>query len=124
MRRLPLAFFTAAALLGLGGMLLGAAMGASGDFTQAPVHAHINLIGWASLAIMGTFYALAGDGGRLGWLNFGLMVAGIVILLPALAISLANGHAPNPGLMIGPFVVLAGMLTFIVAVLSRWRTAA
>lgn len=123
MHRLPLAFFTAAALLGLGGMLLGTVMGASGDFTQAPVHAHINLIGWASLAIMGTFYALAGGGGRLGWLNFGLMIAGITILLPALAISLANGHAPNIGLMIGPFVLLAGMLAFIASVLSRWRAA-
>jgi len=124
MPRLPLAFFTAAALCGLGGMIMGTVMGATGDFTQSPVHAHLNLIGWASLAIMGTFYTLAGGGGRLGWLNFLLMVGGMLILLPALAISLANGHAPNLGLMIGPFVVLAGMLAFIAAVLARWRGAA
>ncbi|HVE51996.1 MAG TPA: DUF2871 family protein [Ramlibacter sp.] len=35
----------------LAGMLLGVGMGASGDFTLRPVHAHVNLLGWAVLAI-------------------------------------------------------------------------
>ena len=33
------------------GMLLGVAMGASGNFTWRPVHAHTNLLGWAVLAV-------------------------------------------------------------------------
>ncbi|MBE7366779.1 DUF2871 family protein [Ramlibacter pallidus] len=35
----------------LAGMLLGVGMGASGDFTLRPVHAHVNLLGWAVLAV-------------------------------------------------------------------------
>jgi hypothetical protein len=35
----------------LAGMLLGVGMGASGDFTFRAVHAHINLLGWAVLAV-------------------------------------------------------------------------
>lgn len=35
----------------LAGMLMGVAMGAAGDFTLRPVHAHMNLLGWAVLAV-------------------------------------------------------------------------
>ena len=124
MPRLSLAFFTAAAFCGLGGVIMGTVMGATQDFTQSPVHAHLNLIGWASLAIMGAFYALAGDGGRAGWVNFWLMVAGLALLTPGLAISLANGHAVNAGMIAGPVFVVLGMLTFVGVVLSHWRKPA
>ena len=49
------------ALLLLGGMMLGEYMGANNDFTLAPLHAHINLLGWVTLALFGTFYALTKD---------------------------------------------------------------
>ena len=42
--------FFAAAVFALTGMSLGIAMGMREDFTLAPVHAHINLLGWVSLA--------------------------------------------------------------------------
>ena len=35
------------------GMLLGIGMGAAGDFTLRPVHAHVNLLGWAVLVVAG-----------------------------------------------------------------------
>ena len=38
------------------GVSLGAYMGASGDHTLRPVHAHINLLGLATLAIIGLIY--------------------------------------------------------------------
>jgi hypothetical protein len=34
-------------------------MGASGDHTDMPVHAHLNLLGWVSLALCGVIYAVA-----------------------------------------------------------------
>ena len=61
MSRISIAFFGSAALYALAGMALGMFMGASGDHSLAPVHAHINLLGWATLALMGSFYGLAGS---------------------------------------------------------------
>lgn len=123
MRRLPLAFFSAAALCALGGMIWGAIMGGRQDFTLMPAHAHLNLVGWATLALMGGFYALSGKGGRLGWINFGLSVAGVVVMIPALALMLASQNkALEPAVIAGSLLAILGMATFVVVVLSGWRT--
>lgn len=58
MPRLPLFFLIAAATCLLVGVCLGVLMGVQHDFHLAPVHAHLNLLGWTSLALMGlTFRA-------------------------------------------------------------------
>jgi hypothetical protein len=58
MPRLPLFFIIAAAFCLLVGVCLGVLMGIRHDFHLAPVHAHLNLLGWTSLALMGlTFRA-------------------------------------------------------------------
>ncbi len=123
MSRLSLAFFTAAALCALCGMVWGIQMGISDNLTMAPAHAHLNLVGWASLALMGGFYTLAGERAptRLGWINFGLSASAVVVMIPGLAILLSSGGKANPGVMIGSFLALAGMATFFLAVLSLWR---
>ena len=121
MRRLPLAFFSAAALCALGGMIWGAAMGGSQDFTLMPAHAHLNLVGWATLALMGGFYALSGKGGRLGWINFGLSVAGVLVMIPALALMLGGpNRAMEPFVIGGSVLTILGMAAFVVVVLSGW----
>jgi cbb3-type cytochrome oxidase subunit 1 len=38
------------------GMAMGMAMGITHHFEYAPVHAHINLLGWASLALVAMIY--------------------------------------------------------------------
>lgn len=123
MPRLSLAFFTVAALCGLGGMVWGSYMGSQQDFTLSPAHAHLNLVGWATLSIMGVFYALAGGGGRLGWINFILSTAGAAIMIPALALYLSGNKAADPALIGGSVVVILGMLTFVISVLSHWGKA-
>lgn len=124
MRRLPLAFFSAAALCALGGMIWGAVMGSKQDFTLMPAHAHLNLVGWATLALMGGFYALSGKGGRLGWINFGLSTAAVAVMIPALAMMLATQNkALEPFVIAGSVLAILGMATFVVVVLSAWREA-
>jgi hypothetical protein len=44
--RLAVAYFAV-------GVMLGVAMGASGDHSLFPLHAHINLLGWVSMALFG-----------------------------------------------------------------------
>lgn len=121
MPRLPLAFFTAATVCALCGMVWGAVMGSNEDFTLAPAHAHLNLVGWATLALMGAFYALSKQGGRLGWLNFWLSTVGVAIFVPSLALMLAGVKAATVGVMIGPLLALLGMLVFLWMVLAAWR---
>lgn len=121
MKRLPLAFFSAAVLCAITGMTWGAYMGSKQDFTMMPAHAHLNLVGWASLAIMGTFYALSGKGGRLGWLNFWLSTVAVVVMIPFLAVMLGGKPAAELGVTVGSVLAILGMLAFLSVVLSSWR---
>jgi hypothetical protein len=123
MPRLPLAFFSAAALCALGGMTWGVMMAASNDHGMMPAHAHLNLMGWATLALMGGFYALTGKGGRLGWVNFALSAGGVAVTIPSLALLLAGNKAAEAGATAGSLLALLGMLIFLAVVLSGWRDA-
>lgn len=124
MRKLPLAFFSVAALCVTCGMVWGILMGKSEDFTLMPAHAHLNLVGWATMGLMGTFYALSGRGGRLGWLNFGLSTTGVVVMIPSLAVYLSGNKPADAGVIAGSVITFLGMLTFLAVVLTTWRTAA
>jgi hypothetical protein len=121
MAKLPLAFFTAAALCALGGMVWGIVMAASNDHSMMPAHAHLNLLGWATLALMGGFYALTGTGGRLGWINFWASTLGVVVTIPSLAMVLAGNQQADKGATAGAILALVGMATFMLSILSHWR---
>jgi hypothetical protein len=123
MPRVSYAFFLSAVVYGICGMVLGMVMGASQDHTLMPVHAHVNLLGWVSLAIMGGFYALAGGRAppRLAWVNFALSNVGILLVGPLLAVMLLkNDMRVVPFMIIGEIALVLGMVVFGVAVL---RTA-
>ena len=67
-------------------------MGASGDHSLSPVHAHLNLLGLVLMGVMGAFYALAGAAAssKLAWTNFILSNIGVVVMIPTLAWSLRS----------------------------------
>ncbi|MEN0072958.1 MAG: hypothetical protein AAGC69_01155 [Paracraurococcus sp.] len=114
MPRLPLLFVTTAAACLLLGTDMGIAMGVAHDFQYAPAHAHLNLLGWASLALMGLTYqawpALAAQRG-LAVAQYGLS-AGAALAFPCgIYLSIAQGQ---PGLAIAASLVwLAGVLLFL-----------
>jgi cbb3-type cytochrome oxidase subunit 1 len=127
MPRISLAFFTVAVLCGLAGMGWGSYMGATQHFDMAPAHAHLNLLGWVTLSIMGGFYALTG-GPRskgLGLANFILSSAGVVVMVPMLA-RLLSGHEKEVGplMPIPEVAVILGMLCFLGSVILVWRKPA
>lgn len=126
MPRISFFFFTTGALFVLAGVGLGIWMGMHENFTLAPVHAHINLIGWASMGLMGAFYAVAGEAAprKLGWVTWGLMTAGLAVLAPCLAILLLGDKSIAPVLGIGEMAVALAMLSFFVAVLITWSRSA
>jgi hypothetical protein len=120
MPRVSAAFFVTGGLLLLGGMMLGEYMGANENFTLAPLHAHINLLGWVTLALYGTFYTLTKDtySPKLAWTNFVLSSVGILAMIPVLALLLT---APDGAKTYGPLagatggIALLGLLVFLVS---------
>ena len=82
MPRVSAAFFLTGGLFVLIGMSGGMWMGAHEDFRLMPVHAHLNLVGWVTMALFGGFYALTAKtySKKLAWTNYALSVAGVVVL--------------------------------------------
>jgi hypothetical protein len=121
--RISIAFFGSAVLYALAGMLLGMVMGASNDQTLAPVHAHMNLLGWASLALMGAFYGLAGEStpAKLAWANLAVSNLGNLITLPSLAMMLRGDGSVVAAVGVGEALIVVGMALFAAAVLTVSR---
>lgn len=94
------------------GILLGMYMGGSGDHTLAPVHAHINLLGFTLMTLFGIAYfvmpALAAA--TLAKAHFWLHQVGAFVLLIALFL-LISGKVPEA--TIGPVLPFAEGAVFL-----------
>lgn len=125
MPKISVTFFTTAVLTALAGMVWGSIMGASGDHTMMPAHAHLNLLGWVSLSIMGGFYALSGArfSPLMAWINYGLSTFG-VLAMSAMLPQVMTGKLPGHLMAIAELPLIAGMLVFALVVLGNWRKAA
>jgi len=122
MPRISAAFFAVGVLCVLTGMGFGMWMGAHQDFTAAPAHAHLNLVGWVTMALYGTFYALTQNYSlKLAWIQFAISTLGILVMIPSLFLLLLNGNDPKfePGITAGSILVFLGMLLFAVAVFKE-----
>ena len=106
------------------GMTLGFYMGATENFLLRSVHAHINLLGWASLALAAlvfhAFPALAET--RLSRIWFWGYNLAVPVSLAALALQLSGVKAAGPMLGISMTVVWAMGLLFAANVLWGLRS--
>lgn len=119
--RLAYWFFIVAILAGLTGMGLGIHMGIAHDFTLMPVHAHVNLLGWASLFLYGLYYRAepAAEATTLAVVHFALAVAGLVLMTGGLTLMLLGDGALLPATVAGSLCAVAAMAVFLVVVLRR-----
>ncbi len=111
-------FLRLGALSALVGMSLGVWMGANQEFVLRPVHAHVNLLGFASMMLFGLFYRAFPAAGR-GWLpmaHFGLSVVGFLILMPSLTLMLLARPLFMPGMIASEIMLVASMALFVVIV--------
>lgn len=120
MRDIAFTFFLAAVLCVTAGMSLGLWMGPTGNFQFAPVHAHLNLVGWATMALFGIYYRLTPQAAR-GWLprvHAGLAIVGVVSMVGGLAAEIAEigGEAFLIG---GSLLTVGSMLVFLVTVIRH-----
>jgi hypothetical protein len=113
--------FIVAAACALGGMALGIVMGISQDFTLAPAHAHLNLLGWVTMALYGLFHRGIGrTGGLAGWVQVVSGAIGALLMSGGLGVYLWLGHDERfvPLVVAGSLMTFASMLMFLGVVLT------
>lgn len=117
--RVPFIFFAAAALCVTGGMVWGIIMAASGDHALASAHAHLNLVGWVTLALFGVYYQLTPQAAatRLAKAHVGLALLGVALMVPGIVMVLTQR---GEGVAIaGSMITLASMLVFLFTVVRH-----
>lgn len=119
MRDVAFVFLLSAVLCVLGGMLWGIQMAISEDHVLAPAHAHLNLVGWATLALFGIYYRLTppANGTALSKIHAGVAILGVVLMVPGIAIVVQGGTPAFAAA--GAVITLASMTIFLVTVLRH-----
>lgn len=119
MKNVDLKFLLLAAIMLTCGVGLGIRMGIVHDFSLAPVHAHINLVGWASLALFGIVYRLYPQmaESRLAGLHFILAAPAAVMFPIGIALSIL---AERPLVaIVASLLWMAGVLLFLVNLIRQ-----
>ena len=122
MRKLDITFVAIGALWLVLGMGIGIVMGASENFSYAPVHAHVNLIGFACHTIFGLAYR-QWPTMKSSWLapiQFWIFVIATPITLIGLVFTLTGG--PVLPTIIGSCGVLTGAALFAFIVWQSWAS--
>lgn len=112
-------FFGSATLCAVGGMVWGIAMAMSGDHLLASAHAHLNLVGWVSLAVVGVYYRLTpvANETRLAQLHAGIALLGLGVMVPGIVVVIQGG---TPAIAAcGAVLSLISMLIFAVTVFRQ-----
>src|SRR5262245_14378648 len=124
MPRVSAAFFGMGLLCLFVGGAIGMYMAGGGNAGYVGLHVHLNLVGWATMALCGTFYALTPEtfSPRLAWINFWVLTLGIVVFFPAFALFLSRGNDPQfePVMSAGNGLTGLGMLIFGVSVVREF----
>lgn len=109
-------FLVIGSLYVLLGMGLGMHMGASGDHSLAPLHAHINLLGFTLMTLFGLAYRVipALSEGWMGKAHFWLHQIGCLILLVLLFLLLTGRGDPAK---LGPVMGIVEVIVVLGAVI-------
>jgi len=102
------------------GVTMGIVMGITQQFSLAPVHAHVNLLGWASLAIMGVIYRVypAAAETRLARIHFWVHNGALPVFMLGLAAMLTGLERFHVLVDIGASAVFIAIMVFAVNI---WR---
>jgi hypothetical protein len=115
---LPSICFKLASFTALIGVSLGIYMGISQDHQLAPVHVHLNLIGWVSLFLFGLFYKHHAEGiGAMAIAQVILTAVGYIVMLSGLAgLILSDSSIFFPLAVTGSLLVWLGFALFFIIV--------
>ena len=106
--------FRTAVVFAIAGMAMGIAMAASHDHSVMPAHAHLNLLGWVSLFLIGIYYKFkpSMNESRVALIQVGLWVIGTVVLTTGVAAIYLGYAFGEPVATVGSLIILAGMVDF------------
>lgn len=106
--------FKTAIVFGLAGMVMGIAMGVSQNHSVMPAHAHLNLIGWVSLFLIGIYYKFNPilDTSRSALAQVWIWVFGTVVMTTGIAAIYLGNPGAEPIAIAGSLVILADMIFF------------
>jgi hypothetical protein len=103
------------------GIVFGIVMGMREDFTLAPAHSHLNLIGFVLMFLVGLYYRIvpAAGAGLLAIIQASLHIIGAIVLPVGVALVLTGGT--------GSVVIVGSLIVLVAMALFTWivfRTAA
>ena len=103
----------------------GMSMSMSQNFDYTSLHAHLALLGWASLAIAGLIYHLypAAAQSKLGAIHFWLHNIGLPIMMIGLFFVLGGNTAIEPVVAVGASITTIGILLFAINVLRNVKSS-
>lgn len=118
MNKLAGYFMKAGVIYALLGFALGIIMAASKDFTLRSVHTHLNVIGWASMAVFALYYQMVPSAAASGVAKGHFLLANAGLLLMTVSVGLlASGFGEaEAGAAAGSIAMLTSMALFAVIV--------
>ncbi|HEY0828329.1 MAG TPA: cbb3-type cytochrome c oxidase subunit I [Bacilli bacterium] len=107
-------FLRAAVVYFVLGVVLGMVMGMTGDFKYTSSHAHINLLGWASLALAGVIYHLfpKAGGNRLAKIHFWMHNVGLIGLVSGMFMVVNEFGSAGSLLAASATITVIGVIIF------------
>jgi cbb3-type cytochrome oxidase subunit 1 len=103
------------------GVCLGLYMSISHSFTLAPVHVHINLLGWTALTLVGIIYHLFPQAAatKLAKTHFWLHNIGLPLMMIGLIFVVYGNNAWIPVTALGGTLVVIAVIVFTINVLQN-----
>ncbi|WP_420859666.1 hypothetical protein [Marivivens marinus] len=116
MKGIAILFFLTAVLCVTIGMGWGIQMSASQDHSLYGAHAHLNLVGWATMGLFGLYYAVTPQAaqGVLPKIHYALALLGVVLMVIGIVMVLTE-RSEMP-VVIGSFLTIGSMLVFLYTV--------
>ncbi|RKL66972.1 cytochrome-c oxidase [Salipaludibacillus neizhouensis] len=116
--KLGFLFLKIATLYFLVGIVMGLVMEIIQDHSLAGAHAHINLVGWASMGLFGVVYVLFPRAGEtlLAKLHFWLFNISLPLFMLGLAFVLVGNESLMILLQIFPIILVLSVILFVINV--------
>jgi hypothetical protein len=107
------------------GIAMGIGMGASEDFRLHAVHAHINLLGWATMALAGLIYTVfpAAGESKLAKVHFWALNIALPVMMATLTMLLLGNPKVIPVLASAEMLAAAGVLSFAINIFMNLKKA-
>ena len=106
------------------GVCIGLYMSMVHDYTLAPVHVHINLLGWTALTLAGIIYHLfpAVSSTKLAKAHFWIHNIGLPLMMIGLFLFVLGNEALVPVIATGGVLTTVGVLLFGYNVLKELKS--